>query len=332
MPRVVETTQPSHSRDAPAPRTDYPGTTSAIHVRGLVKRYGSRTVVDDVNFDVGPGEVFALLGPNGAGKTTTVEILEGYRVAEGGVARVLGLDPRRDSARLKPRVGLMLQQGGLYPQITAREALRLFAAFYADPEDPDGLLERLGLAEVADTRFRRLSGGQKQRLALGLAAIGKPEVLFLDEPTAAMDPRARQDTWELVRSLNAKGVAVLLTTHSMEEAEQLADRVAIMDHGRVVALDTPRGLRGASVNEMRFATSRPVNLNLLAAHLGVAPATLSQADDGLVVARLAVTPALVSALTAWLAEQDVLLTELQAGSRSLEQVFLHLVGSVEDAA
>src|SRR5438270_9664218 len=235
-----------------------PETDAAVDVRDLVKRYGSRSVVDGLSFSVKPGEVFALLGPNGAGKTTTVEILEGYRRADAGSVRVLGLDPGRQGGALKPRIGLMLQQGGLFPQITTREALRLFAAFYRDAEDPDALLEQLQLNDVAGTRFRQLSGGQKQRLSLGLALVGRPQLVFLDEPTAAMDPQARHGTWNIIRGLRDRGTTVLLTTHFMEEAEHLANRVAIVDRGKLVALDTPAGLRRSVAHEIRFATSPAV--------------------------------------------------------------------------
>src|SRR5215472_5224383 len=232
------------------PMTDTP----AVEVRDLVKNYGGRSVVDGLSFSVEQGEVFALLGPNGAGKTTTVEILEGYRRADAGFVRVLGLDPSRQGSDLKPNIGLMLQQGGLFPQITAREALRLFAAFYPEAEDPDALLDQLQLREAANTRFRQLSGGQKQRLSLGLALVGKPRLVFLDEPTAAMDPQARRDTWSIIRSLRDRGTTVLLTTHFMDEAEQLANRVAIVDRGRLVALDSPTRLRHAVSHEVRFGT------------------------------------------------------------------------------
>src|SRR5438045_505735 len=189
----------------------------AVEVRDLVKAYGGRTVVDGLSFAVDTGEVFALLGPNGAGKTTTVEILEGYRQPDAGSVRVLGLDPNRQGPALKPQIGLMLQQGGLFPQITAREALRLFAAFYPEAEDPDALLDQLQLRDAAATRFRQLSGGQKQRLSLGLALVGKPRLVFLDEPTAAMDPQARRSTWNIIRALSQRGTTVLLTTHFMDE-------------------------------------------------------------------------------------------------------------------
>src|SRR5262249_28410783 len=204
------------------------------------------------------GEIFALLGPNGAGKTTTVEILEGYRKPDSGTVSVLGLDPARQGSALKPKIGLMLQQGGLFPQITVREAMTLFAAFYPASEDPDALLARLQPRDVARTRFRQLSGGQRQRLSLGLALIGRPHLVFLDEPTAAMDPQARRATWNVVRSLQQRGTTVLLTTHFMDEAEQLANRVAIVDRGRLVALDTPARLRRAASREIRLVTQPAV--------------------------------------------------------------------------
>ena len=300
---------------------------SAAEVRDLVKRYGGRAVVDGLSFTVETGEVFALLGPNGAGKTTTVEILEGYRHADAGLVRVLGLDPRRQGTNLKPKIGLMLQQGGLFPQITAREALRLFAAFYPDAEDPDALLELLQLGEVAGTRFRQLSGGQKQRLSLGLALVGKPELVFLDEPTAAMDPQARRSTWNTIRSLRSRGTTVLLTTHFMDEAEQLASRVAIVDRGRLVALDSPAGLRHAVANEVRMVTQPVVLEDAIATALSIPRTMVERENDGTLVVHVEPTPARIAALTSWLATQNVLLTELRAGSRTLEQAFLTLTAS-----
>jgi ABC-2 type transport system ATP-binding protein len=300
---------------------------AAVVVQDLVKAYGGRCVVDGLSFAVETGEVFALLGPNGAGKTTTVEILEGYRNADAGHVRVLGLDPNREGTQLKPLIGLMLQQGGLFPQISAREALRLFAAFYPEAEDPDAILDQLQLREVAKTRFRQLSGGQKQRLSLGLALIGKPRLVFLDEPTAAMDPQARRSTWNIIRSLRNRGTTVLLTTHFMDEAEQLANRVAIVDHGRLVALDTPAGLRHAVANEVRFVCVPPVDEASVAAGLGVARSCLDVENDGTMVLRVEPSPQVIAQLTAWLASQNVLLTELRAGSRSLEQAFLTLTAS-----
>ena len=299
----------------------------AVEVRDLVKTYSGRAVVNGLSFAVEAGEVFALLGPNGAGKTTTVEILEGYRRPDAGYVRVLGLDPSREGTRLKPRIGLMLQQGGLFPQITAREAVRLFAAFYPDSEDPDFLLDQLQLSEVGGTRFRQLSGGQKQRLSLALAIVGKPRLVFLDEPTAAMDPQARRSTWNIIRSLRSRGTTVLLTTHFMDEAEQLANRVAIVDRGRLVALDSPAGLRHAVANEVRFATEPPISEDAVAAGLRIAPSAVERENDGTLVLHVEPTPARIVELTTWLAGQNALLTELRAGSRSLEQAFLTLTAT-----
>ncbi|HLZ27918.1 MAG TPA: ABC transporter ATP-binding protein [Chloroflexota bacterium] len=304
----------------------------AVEVRNLVKAYHGRAVVDGLTFSVQPGEVFALLGPNGAGKTTTVEILEGYRKPDSGSARVLNLDPARQGAELKPRIGLMLQQGGLFPQITAREALRLFAAFYPDAEDPDKLIDLLELREVASTRFRQLSGGQKQRLSLGLALVGRPRLVFLDEPTAAMDPQGRRSTWNIIRSLRESGTTVLLTTHFMDEAEQLANRVAIVNRGRLVALDSPAGLRHAVANEVRFSTRPAVREDEVASALSLPRHTVESENDGTLVLHVEPSPARIAELTTWLASQQVLLTELRAGSRSLEQAFLAITASSDDSS
>ncbi|MDP8922440.1 MAG: ABC transporter ATP-binding protein, partial [Chloroflexota bacterium] len=296
----------------------------AIVVRGLTRRYGARAVVDDLSFDVQSGEVFALLGPNGAGKTTTVEILEGYRAPTAGSVRVLGLDPIRDADRLKPRIGLMLQEGGVYPSIRPLEALRLFASFYPSPADPVALLRRVGLDDAIRTRYRQLSGGQKARLSVALALVGRPELVFLDEPTAAMDPEARRATWELVRGLKADGVTVLLTTHFMEEAEQLADRVAIVDRGRLVALDSPAvlGRQGSDQGELRFRATPGLALADLAGRLGARGVREERPGEYRVA--VDVTPAAIAALAAWLAEREVLLADLRVGRQSLEDVFLRL--------
>lgn len=306
-------------------------TNPAVEVRGLSKTYAGRAVVDDLSLSVQRGEVFALLGPNGAGKTTTVEILEGYRRPDRGSVRVLGLDPLREGRQLKPRIGLMLQQGGLFPQITPCEALALFAAFYPRPEEPRTLIDVLELQDVARTPFRRLSGGQKQRLSLGLALIGRPDLVFLDEPTAAMDPQGRRSTWRLIRSLRERGTTVVLTTHFMDEAEQLANRVAIIDRGRLIALDTPAGLRHAVSRELRFATDPPVVEADVASALDLPVSAVERENDGTFVLRVEPTPARVARLAGWLAEQGALLTELRAGSRTLEQAFLALTDSHDSA-
>ncbi len=216
-----------------------------VQVQALVKRYGTKTAVDGLDLAARQG-VTAVLGPNGAGKTTTVEICEGYRRPDSGTVRVLGLDPVRESAALRPRIGVMLQSGGVYAGARADEMLRHVAKLHARPLDVDALIERLGLGSCGRTAYRRLSGGQQQRLALAMAVVGRPELVFLDEPTAGLDPQARHATWDLVRDLRDDGVSVVLTTHYMDEAEQLADDVAIIDAGRVVAQGSPRSCAGAA--------------------------------------------------------------------------------------
>jgi ABC-2 type transport system ATP-binding protein len=300
----------------------------AVSVQHLVKSYGSRRAVDDLSFDVRRGEIFALLGPNGAGKTTTVEILEGYRRPDGGTVRVLGLDPVREGRALKPRMGLMLQQGGIYPQVRPLEALELFASFYARAEEPRALLALVGLEHCAGTRYRQLSGGEKQRLALALALVGRPEIAFLDEPTTGMDPQARRLTWRLIAGLKERGTTVVLTTHFMEEAERLADRVAIINRGRLVALGRHEELASASAGgEIRFTATPGLDTGALAARLGARAAC--EIDDGRYLVEAGATPALVAALTAFLAERNALLTELSVARPSLEELYLRLTGDTE---
>ena len=306
-------------------------TALAVEITGLVKRYGNRTAVDGLDLHIGTGEIFGILGPNGAGKTTTVEILEGYRTADAGTVRVFGLDPVRDAVAVRPRIGVMLQEGGLYPGVKPLELLRLFAAFYPNADHPDRLLDLVGLRDVAGTMVRRLSGGQAQRLSLALALIGRPELVFLDEPTAGMDPRARADTWQLVRDLREHGTTVLLTTHYMDEAEQLCDRIAILDRGTVVAGGTPSEVTG-SVTEptLRFTTAAPVDAPALAASLG---RTIESVGSEFVVGGEP-APDLIASLTAWLRDHDAQLTELRTGQASLEEVFLRLTEEpdVEDTS
>lgn len=298
----------------------------AIVVDNLTKSYGSLRAVDELHITVHRGEVFALLGPNGAGKTTTVETLEGYRTPDAGSVRVLGLDPIRQAKALKPQIGVMLQQDGLYPGITAREVLHLFASYYARPQNIDGLLERVGLSAAAKTRCRRLSGGQKRRLALALALVGNPTLLFLDEPTSGMDPQARLATWEIIRNLKRNGATVLLTTHLMDEAERLADRVAIIDHGRLIALDTPTGLTGVqNANIVRFVTTPGLDC----VQLGALPSARKAEEirPGSYLIETEAAPALLAELTTWLRDQDITLSELRVGHGSLEDLFLRLTGT-----
>ena len=213
-------------------------TDPVIHVRGLIKRYGDVHAVDGIDFDVARGEIFGLLGPNGAGKTTTVEILEGLRPPDGGEVRVLGQDAVRDAAALKPRIGVSLQTAALYPKLSVTELIDLFRSFYPRSRPTAELIEALGLGERKDARSEVLSGGQRQRLAVALALVNDPELVFLDEPTTGLDPAARRSLWDLVRGLQADGRTILLTTHYMEEAEVLCDRLAIMDHGKILELGT----------------------------------------------------------------------------------------------
>jgi ABC-2 type transport system ATP-binding protein len=302
--------------------------TDAIWVEHLAKSYGRRRVLDDLSFSVRRGEVFALLGPNGAGKTTTVEILEGYRTADSGDVSVLGLDPRQDAGQLKQQVGIMLQQGGIYPGITGGEMLNLFARFYAQPADPDALLDQVGLRAARHTRFRRLSGGQQRRLALAVALIGQPELVFLDEPTAGMDPQARNLTWRLIRDLKQRGATVVLTTHLMEEAERLADRIAIIDHGRLLVEGTPQQLRQQQ-RGARTALRLTLPVAIEVASLAALPGVSGVRAEGNGVYQLdAADPGAVAAtLTAWLRDQNILLEELRIGGASLEEVFLQLTGT-----
>src|SRR3954454_22689733 len=226
---------------------------TAVVVRDLHKSYGSLEAVRGIDFTIEPGEVFGLLGPNGAGKTTTVEILEGYRDRTAGTVEVLGVDPQRAKLDWRQRIGVMLQSSSLYPGLTAIERLRVFAGYYAKPRDPDEVVELIGLADKRDTRVRRLSGGQQRRLDLGIALIGAPELIFLDEPTTGFDPAARRAAWETVRNLRALGKTVLLTTHYLDEAEQLADRVAVLRDGVIVREGSPSELTGGVVEtEIRY--------------------------------------------------------------------------------
>ncbi len=258
-----------------------PSASAAIEVAGLTKHYGAVRALDGVSLTVEAGEVFGLLGPNGAGKTTTVEILEGYRRLDAGEVRVLDLDPWRDGARLRPRIGVMLQDGGLYPGIRPLEALALFASYYDDPDDPERLLDVVGLREAEHTLVRRMSGGQYQRLSLALALIGRPSLVFLDEPTAGLDPRARATTWDLVRELRDHGATVVLTTHAMDEAEQLCNRLAIIDHGRMVGYGTPAELTAtAAADETRFSALPELDRAGLAAALGLDAGARAGAPPG----------------------------------------------------
>jgi len=286
-----------------------------------------------VSLSVAGGELVALLGPNGAGKTTTVEIIEGYRRSDGGQARVLGVDPAGGGPALRARVGLMLQGGGIDPRARPRETLRQYGGFHADPRDPDELLDLVGLQAVADTRYRRLSGGERQRLGFALALVGRPEVVILDEPTAGMDPEARADIRSVVAGLREAGIAILLTSHDLTDVERLADRIVVLDGGRVVAAGTPAALSAGATARLRFRLDRPLGTNELAGLQDTLAATRSAATvagdgDGARYRIDGVEPdaAVVAALAGWCAGADRLIVELRTGGGSLEDVYLELVG------
>ncbi|HXW86988.1 MAG TPA: ABC transporter ATP-binding protein [Streptosporangiaceae bacterium] len=309
-----------------APRLTCVNNAPAVEVDGLVKRYRDVTAVAGLSLRANRGEVTAILGPNGAGKTTTIETCEGYRRADGGTVRVLGLDPVAHARELRAKVGVMLQSGGVPTGARAGEYLRVQASFYAHPLDPVAVLAALGLTGSARTPYKQLSGGQQQRLGLAAAVIGRPELVFLDEPTAGLDPQARHATWELIEGLRAAGTAVILATHYMEEAERLADHVVIVDHGRAVASGPPDELTG-SAGQLRFRAEANLDLTGLVAALPAdALAKESPAGHYLVEVSGRVDPQLIALVTAWCAEHGVLARELQIESRTLEDLFLELTG------
>ena len=293
-----------------------------LEVTNLRKTYGSTVAVDDVSFSVEEGEVFGILGPNGAGKTTTVECVEGLRRRDGGEIRILGHDPDRDHAALTRVVGVQLQESGLQDRIRVREALDLFATFYADPVPAEELLEELHLAEVAGTAYAKLSGGQKQRLSIALALLGRPRVAVLDELTTGLDPVGRRDTWALVERIRERGVTVLLVTHFMEEAERLCDRVAVIDHGRVVALDSPSGLTGRLGGEqvLRFRVAGPLDQRLLTGLPEVRD--VSSAESGYVVTG---TNQVAQSVLATLTGAGIVALDLRLDRASLDDAFVALV-------
>jgi ABC-2 type transport system ATP-binding protein len=295
----------------------------SVRVEGLVKRYGARDALRGVSFEVAHGEVVALLGPNGAGKTTTVEILEGYRMRDGGAAEVLGFDPGRGGRALRERIGIVLQGTSAHPHLSAREAVELFAGYYPRPGDPDELLERVGLAAESSQRVRTLSGGQRRRLDLALALAGTPELLFLDEPTTGFDPEARRGAWETIRRLADAGTTVLLTTHYLDEAATLADRVIVMRAGRIVAEGAPGSLGPIAGVEIRFRLPDGVTVPELPG------LQLSLTADGVVGSSDTPTEALHE-LTTWALAQRVELEGLEVRRPSLEDVYLELTADAEE--
>ena len=302
------------------------GSTPPVRLRGVSKRYGTTVAVADLDLEVERAQVLALLGPNGAGKTTTVEMCEGFTRPDAGTIEVLGLDPVTDNAKLRERIGVMLQGGGGYPAAQAAEMLNLVAAYSADPLDPAWLLDTLGLTDAARTTYRRLSGGQQQRLALACAIVGRPELVFLDEPTAGMDAHARVVVWELIDALRRDGVTVVLTTHQLKEAEELADQIVIIDHGSQVAAGTPAELMSAGAEgQLRFTAPRRLDLSLLLAALPEGYRARETAPGEYLVEGI-VDPQVLATVTAWCARLNILATDLRVDQRSLEDVFLDLTG------
>ena len=296
-----------------------------VRVRGLVKRYGDITAVDGIDFEVAAGEIFGLLGPNGAGKTTTVEILEGLRAPDGGEAIVLGVDVARGSDSLKPRIGVSLQTASMYPKLTVVEVIDLFRSFYATARPTDELVDLLELGERRDARTKDLSGGQRQRLGVALALVNDPELVFLDEPTTGLDPAARRALWDLIRDLKARGRSVLLTTHYMEEAEILCDRLAIMDHGQILEMGTVDELISKRFKEraVRFDRIDAIADEVLA---GLAAVTSVKHDDEAILLYSSDVAATVGALLGLTESRGIEPQNLGIRRATLEDVFLDLTG------
>ena len=294
----------------------------AVEVRDVVVRYGATTAVDGVSLNVPRGSVLALLGNNGAGKTSLLQVCEGFRRPDAGAVSVLGLDPVADHDELMPRIGIMLQSGGVYPWATASEILGLFASFAAHPLDTGMLLDRLGLRKVARTRWRRLSGGEQQRLALAVALVGRPELVFLDEPTAGMDTEARHTTWQLVEELRDDGVSVLLTTHLLDEAERLADRVVIVRSGVVAATGTPAELTAAAgIDLLEVRADAGLPISALAKRTD---AKVSESSPGEYTIAGSMDSAAIAVVLSWFAEAGAHVTAVNTRRRTLEDVYLAL--------
>lgn len=301
-------------------------TAAAVELENLVMRYGAKTAADGLSLTIETGSVTAILGPNGAGKTTMIETCEGYRIPQSGWVRVLGLDPIRQHDKLAPRVGVMLQSGGAWSAVRAVEMLEYVASLHRDPLPVAALAKRLGLGSCGRTPYRRLSGGQQQRLGLAMALVGRPELVFLDEPTAGLDPQARRVTWDLVEELRRDGVTVVLTTHYMEEAERLASYVYVVDRGRVLTSGTPQELTSARTqNTISFRA--PAGLDTARLITSLPPdCTVTEQPPGCYRVDGLVTPQTLAAVTAWCANIDVMPEQLSVAKPTLEDVFLDLTG------
>ena len=297
-----------------------------VEVRDLRKHYGDVKAVDGLSFEVEPGEVFGMLGPNGAGKSTTVEIVEGLREMDAGQVRILGLDPHRDRVKVRESIGIQLQSASLFDKLTAREHLALFSSFYSRTRTADELIELVDLADRQNAVSKELSGGQRQRLSFALAMVNDPEVVFLDEPTTGLDPQARRHMWDVVAAMGKEGKTVFLTTHYMEEAELLCDRIAIIDHGKIIALDTPARLIESQFQAQTVSfdtTHGSLSRTELESLSGV---TRAVTDDGHIELFTADVAATIGALMDYARRQDVPMSDLNIGQANLEDVFLKLTG------
>jgi ABC-2 type transport system ATP-binding protein len=303
---------------------------SAVEISGLTMRYAGRTVVDDLSVTADPAAITVVLGPNGAGKTTTIETAEGFRAPLQGSVRVLGLDPRRDRAGLSPRVGVMLQSGGVWPSLRAADMLVHVARLYAHPLPVTPLLDRLGLRQVARTPYRRMSGGEQQKLALACALVGRPEVAFLDEPTTGLDPESRVAVWGLLRELRDSGLCVVMSTHLLDEAQSLADHVLVIDHGRLAASGGVAELTGTG-GGLRFQSRAGLPLADLAARLGPL-LSVGEPSPGRYRVDGPVTPATVAAVTGWCAEQGAMPEQLSTGAGSLAEAYFEITARGRDAS
>jgi ABC-2 type transport system ATP-binding protein len=304
------------------------GRQPAVTVANLVKRYGSFVAVDDVSFSVKEGEIFGIIGPNGAGKTTTVECISGLRAPDSGSITVYGMSPQRDRDKIKDLVGVQLQESALPPRLRVGEALRLFAAFYADPLDPEEVLDSLGISHLERAPFKSLSGGQKQRVSIALALVGNPKIAILDELTTGLDPEARRETWAVIERMRERGVTVILVTHFMDEAETLCDRLVLIDKGRVRALDTPEAIAAAAgMTKVRFVPSRPVADEALYAVNGV-QAVERKERYVTVTGTGDLAPALIGAL----ATDGIQVSELEARRGNLDDAFISLTKEAAHAA
>ncbi|PLA28561.1 ABC transporter ATP-binding protein [Corynebacterium coyleae] len=299
----------------------------ALEVDNVVKEYGEKRAVDGLTFTARRGELLALLGPNGAGKTTTIEMCEGFTTPTSGSIRVLGIDPVTQPQKVRDRIGIMLQGGGSYASLKVREILQLAARYNTNPHDPDWLIELLGLEGVAKTTYRRLSGGQQQRLSLALAMIGRPELIFLDEPTAGMDAQSRLAVWDIIQAMKRDGTTVLLTTHLMDEAETLADDVAIIDHGKLVVQGSPAELTShEEYPVVAVRTDRELDVHLLNDELRALDITAEAVSPQRYRILGAGSPAVIEALARSAAQQNVLIRDLSMSHRDLEDVFLDITG------